>query len=104
MVIKLKRITLNDCEYEVIKDFNQGLDMEDLKDKLTDYFIVFDYIVGDYSYDKLRLKGFYDEKSKEVKDFNNYKNVDNYISEYCSYQARSFILKKIKKAEETLEK
>ena len=62
------------------------------------HFYEYDYIVGDYSYEKLRLKGFYDEKNNKTKDFNNYKNVDAYINNYCSYNAKHFIIKKTKKA------
>ena len=33
----------------------------------------FDYIVGDWAYGKVRLKGFYEDDNKNVKSFNNIK-------------------------------
>ncbi len=93
----MKKIIVNNIEYEVIKDYNNALNLEDLTEKFTDYFEPFDYVVGDYSYEKLRLKGFLDQHNKNVKEYNNYKNVEEYIEKYCSYKARHFIIKKLKK-------
>ena len=64
MVMK-KTITINDVEYEVIKDVNDAIDKEVLTEKITDYFDAYDYIVGDWAYGKLRLKGFC-EKSNSL--------------------------------------
>ena len=58
---------------------------EEFLEKCTDYFYDYDYIVGDIAYGKLRLKGFYDEKSKKVKKINNYKNIDEYLKKYKLY-------------------
>ena len=99
MVKNMKKINIEDREYELIKNYNTGFDEELFKEKVTDYFYDYDYIVGDFSYDKLRLKGFYDEKNKNVTKTNNIKDLDKYIEEYCSYNARHFVLKKRKKSE-----
>ena len=61
---------------------------------MTDYFNNFDYIVGDWSYSKLRLKGFYESNNKNVKDINNINNLDNYLNNYCAYGCKYFVLKK----------
>ena len=57
-----KKVTINDIEYEIIKDVNEAIDKEVLTEKITDYFDNYDYIVGDWAYGKLRLKGFDDVK------------------------------------------
>ena len=90
----MKKYTYNDIEYELIKDYKAGFDNEEVKEKLTDYFIDYDYILGDWAYGKLRLKGFYDEKNKKAKKINNYKEVDKYLKEFCANDCRHFILKK----------
>jgi len=90
----MSNIVLNDVKYELIKNERDGYDSEAVKLKATDYFIPFDYIVGDWAYGKLRLKGFYDEKNKKCKDFNNIKNVDKYLNDNCAYNCKHFILKK----------
>lgn len=89
-----KTITINDIKYEVIKNENDGLDEEVLKEKITDYYDTFDYIVGDWAYGKLRLKGFNDKTNKNFKPINDIKTVDKYIKECCAYGCRHFILKR----------
>lgn len=91
-----KIVTINDVKYEVIKNENDGLDEDVLKEKITDYYDEFDYIVGDWAYGKLRLKGFNDKNNKNFKDINDIKNVDKYIKDCCAYGCKHFILKRDK--------
>lgn len=86
--------SINGEKYELITNFKDGYDQQETESKLTDYFIPYDYIVGDWAYGKLRLKGFYDAKNKSASAINNYKNVELYIKQSCAYNCRYFILKK----------
>ncbi len=88
-------ITLNDNDYEIIKNYRDGYSKQELESKFTDYFYDYDYIVGDIAYNKLRLKGFYDDKNKKAKKLNNYKYVDEYLKKNCANDCRHFIIKKI---------
>ena len=88
-------IEVNNNEYELIKNYKDAFDKEEFLSKCTDYFYDYDYIVGDIAYGKLRLKGFYDEKSKKVKKINNFKNVEEYLINYCANDCKHYILKKI---------
>ena len=90
-----KTITLNNCEYEIIKNYRDAYNKEELESKFTDYFNDYDYVVGDIAYSKLRLKGFYDEKNKKVKKINNYKFVEEYLKNNYDNDCRHFIIKKI---------
>lgn len=92
----MKTIEILDKKYEIIKNEKDCLNIEELKDKITDYFDDYDYILGDYAYDKVRLKGYYESNNKKATEINDIKNIDDYISNYCSYGARTFLLKKIK--------
>lgn len=88
-------IEVNNNKYELIKNYKDAFDKEEFLEKCTDYFYDYDYIVGDIAYGKLRLKGFYDEKSKKVKKINNYKNVSTYLKINCATDCKYYILKKI---------
>lgn len=90
-------ITINDVQYEIIKNEKDAIDEDVLKDKITDYYDTFDYIVGDWAYSKLRLKGFNDKKNKNYKEINDYNKVEEYIKNYCAYGCKYFILKRIEK-------
>lgn len=91
----MKNYTFNEHTYALIKDYKNGFAEEVIKEKITDYFDDFDYIVGDWAYSKLRLKGFYDTNNKKVKEYNNINNLDNYLEENCAVDAKYFVIKKI---------
>lgn len=92
----MKKIELNKIEYSLEKNYKDAFVLEEVESLCTDYFVDFDYILGDYSYSKLRLKGFYDSSNKKVKNINNIKELDNYLKNYCSYDCKYFLLKKEK--------
>lgn len=89
------KITLNSLEFKLINNYKDGFDREELENKITDYFNDYDYIVGDWSYGKLRLKGFCNKKNPKLSDINDYSNLDNYIKKQCSYDCRYFVLEKL---------
>ena len=91
----MEKYKFNDLEYNLIKNYRDGFEEEIVKEKMTDYFNDFDYVVGDWAYSIVRLKGFYDKTNKKVKNLNNYENVEKYLAENCAPNARYFILKKI---------
>ena len=92
----METINLENDTYEVIKNIKEGIDKEEIEKKYTDYFKDFDYIVGDWAYGKLRLKGFNDKTNKNFKPINDISKVDDYIQNQCAYECRYFILKKQK--------
>ena len=92
----MKKIEINGINYEIIRDDGNCINREELSEKITDYFEPFDYIFGDYAYEKVRLKGYYESNNKKVSKINDIKYLDNYIENYCSYGAKVFLLKKVK--------
>lgn len=90
----MNKIVLESNEYEIIKDYKNGYNKEELEEKYTDYFNDFDYIVGDWAYGKLRLKGFYDKKNKKCKEFNNIENLSLYLKENCAFDCSYFVAKR----------
>ncbi len=93
----MKSIVLGNIEFELIKNENEGYEEESLIKRYTDYFENFDYVLGDWSYGKLRLKGFNDKNNSNFKNINDYQKLDEYLQKYCSFGCRYFVLKKVKK-------
>ena len=89
-----KHVEIENISYEIIKDYRDGFVLEDFKNKLTDYFYDYDYVVGDWAYDKLRLKGFYEDSNSKAKDFNKIGDLDKYIKDNCAYGCKYFVAKK----------
>lgn len=90
-----KEIQLGDFTYQLVKEYKDGFQVEDILNKYTDYFQEFDYIFGDYSYDKLRLKGFCKKGSSNYRKINSIDMLDDYIKDYCAYECRYFLLEKV---------
>lgn len=88
----MEMIVLNDKKYSIVKNEKDAIVKEDIEPKLTEYFASFDYILGDYSYGKLRLKGFNSKENKNYKKYNAIESVDDYIRDYCAYGCRHFII------------
>ncbi|MCI9586189.1 MAG: YutD family protein [Bacilli bacterium] len=90
----MKTIKINEKEFEIIEDYREALDKNELESKLTEYFDDYDYILGDWAYGKLRLKGFCTKENKLFKDINDYSKIEKYIKDNCAYNCRYFILKR----------
>lgn len=86
---------LNEIEYELIENYRDGFNYEELAQRYTDYFDNFDYVFGDWAYGKLRLKGFYESNNKNVKEYNDIQFLKKYIDENCASDCKHFLLKKI---------
>ncbi len=97
MVINMnKEYEFGNNKYIVEKDDNNAFDYSVVKELFTDYFDVFDYVLGDIAYNKLRLKGFCKKTNKRYNKTNNIDTLDDYIKNYCAYNSKWFLLKKIK--------
>lgn len=92
----MKKIIINELEYELLKDYKDGFEIDETKKKITEYFNEYDYIFGDWSYGKLRLKGFCDKGNILFKEINDINNLDKYLKNNCSFDCRYFVLKKVK--------
>lgn len=80
--------------YKLIENKDECFVKDEFLEKLTEYFIEFDYIVGDYAYGKLRLKGFNKKNNKNFNKINDFNNLKKYLNENCAYGCKYFILEK----------
>lgn len=91
----MENIQFGNSKYILERNVHDCFNYQEVELLMTEYFFNFDYILGDYSYDKLRLKGFCQKKNAKFKDINDISNVDQYIDDYCGYKANYFLLKKV---------
>lgn len=92
--MKNKKVKIENIEYEIITNYREAFDEDEFKNKCTDYFFDYDYIVGDIAYSKLRLKGFYEDNNKKAKDINRISKLDDYINKSCAYGCKYYVAKK----------
>ena len=91
---KMKYISLNNNNYNIIDNYKDCINVEEINSLFTDYFYEYDYILGDYSYGKLRLKGFYDSNNKKKKKINDISSYKNYLKDFCAFECPYFLIKK----------
>lgn len=91
----MKYIIINDRKYYLLEDYKNGFEINIVSEKLTDYFSYFDYIVGDWSYGKLRLKGFCKKANNNRKEINDFNKKNQYIKNHCAYDCKYFVLENL---------
>lgn len=80
--------------YEIVHENRNGWNPEAFRDRYSEVLERYDYIVGDWGYNQLRLKGFFrDNHSKATKD-SNFSGMPDYINEYCNFGCAYFVLEK----------
>lgn len=81
--------------YEVVQEHKNAWNPEAFRDRYSEVLERYDYIVGDWGYNQLRLKGFFrDNHPKSTKDTTSSGIVD-YINEYCNFGCAYFIVEKL---------
>lgn len=93
-MIKLQTIKLLNNNYSVIENYKDGFISKEVEDIITDYFKDYDYILGDWAYNKLRLKGFCDKENSLFNSYNDYSKIKDYLKNNCAFECKYFILKK----------
>jgi len=88
--------------YELIFENRNGWNVEAFRNRYSEVLERYDYIVGDWGYNQLRLKGFFrDGHQKATKD-STFSYMTDYINEYCNFGCAYFIIEK-KQGSEALE-
>ena len=86
----MKTYTFLGQKYSLVENEKDCFSAPLVEEKITDYFLPFDYIFGDFAYDKL---GEEDADSIEVKEYNNIENLATYKKDHCAYGSATFLLK-----------
>ncbi|KLI02403.1 hypothetical protein SINU_08335 [Sporolactobacillus inulinus CASD] len=90
-------VSVDSNTYEVIEDVRNGWNEEAFLKRYSEILGKFDYIVGDWGYEQLRLRGFYDNHNPKSTFDTKISTLVDYIVEYCSFGCAYFVLKKVNK-------
>ncbi|UXR78819.1 MULTISPECIES: YutD-like domain-containing protein [unclassified Staphylococcus] len=85
--------------FELIESYRDAFNEEDFVSRYSEILDKYDFVVGDYGYDQLRLKGFYRDTYKKA-DFNKrFSTIQDYILEYCNFGCAYFVVRRLSKQE-----
>ncbi|SES22710.1 YutD family protein [Salisediminibacterium halotolerans] len=92
-------IEIQGITYEIVENVKEGFVEEAFVERYSDVLNKYDYVVGDWGYEKLRLKGFYSEDQKKAAFESKITFLPEYLYEYCNFGCAYFVLKKVPAAE-----
>jgi uncharacterized protein YutD len=80
--------------YELVIDHKDGWNAEAFRERYSEVLDRYDYIVGDWGYSQLRLRGFFKETNPKATKESSIAAVQDYLHEYCNFGCAHFILEK----------
>jgi len=86
--------------YEIIKEHRDGWNAEIFRERYSEVLDRYDYILGDWGYNQLRLKGFYRDGHPKAGKDTSLSSLTEYINEYCNFGCAYFVLQKTKEVAE----
>lgn len=92
VVLNDNDVVIDGNQYELVKNYHSGFQIDKLRERFSPVLTKFDYIVGDIGYDQLRLHGLYDNNRK-VAPSQKISSLEDYLYEYCNFGCAYFVLK-----------
>ncbi len=89
-------IELYGKKYEVIENYKNGFQQDSLEERFADILKKYDFIVGDWGYNQLRLRGFYHDHHSKATFDTKISTLDDYLYEFCNFGCAYFVLRKVK--------
>lgn len=87
------RIRVKEIEYTIVENYRDAFQVEALSKRYHDVLEKYDYIVGDWGFDQLRLKGFYDD-ARTASIEKKIQTLQDYLYEYCNFGCAYFVLRR----------
>ncbi|MGT2924578.1 YutD family protein [Streptococcus caviae] len=76
----------------ILENVKNAFNAKVFSQRFSEILLKYDYIVGDWGNEQLRLKGFYKEDSKAKNRHPYIGRLDDYLKEYCNFGCAYFVL------------
>ncbi|WP_184317279.1 YutD family protein [Geobacillus subterraneus] len=90
-------ICINNHCYELVENVRNAFNEEAFRARYADILGKYDYIVGDWGYNQLRLRGFFDDHNQKATYDTKISTLSEYLYEYCNFGCAYFVLRKVKR-------
>lgn len=90
----METIEVDGVVYQVVTNVKEGWKPEFFQKRFSDILKKYDYIVGDWGYNQLRLKGFFHDRHPKATVNTKISYLEEYINEFCNFGCAYFVLKK----------
>lgn len=88
-------LTIDKRRYKIALVHKQPFDRAAFALRYTDILDKYDYIVGDWGYEQLRLKGFYAPDNRRATKGQTIATLQDYLNEYCNFGCAYFVLQRL---------
>ncbi len=87
-------IQIGEREYRIVKNHRDAFDPERLGERFSEVLARYDYIVGDWGYEQLRLRGFFDTSNRRAAPDQRIDTLEDYLYEYCNFGCAYFVIER----------
>lgn len=87
-------LLIGERQYRLVRNYREGFEAERLGERFSEVLTRYDYIVGDWGYDQLRLKGFFREDDRKSLPEQRIDTLEDYLYEYCNFGCAYFVLER----------
>lgn len=95
-MIDEERLKIDKQEYLIVLNHKEGFQTEKLGERYNSILSKYDYIVGDWGYDQLRLSGFYRDSHSKAPFEKKIGYLQDFLYEFCNFGCAYFVLEKVK--------
>ena len=85
------KVVSENIELDLLLDHKEAFDQTAFGQRFSQIMLKFDYIVGDWGNEQLRLKGFYKDDKPVASDLK-IGRLDDYLLEFCNFGCAYFVL------------
>ncbi|PSL44445.1 uncharacterized protein YutD [Salsuginibacillus halophilus] len=87
--------TVQNQQFELIEDYREGWDETAFQERYSEVLNKYDYVVGDWGHEQLRLRGFFRDDHKKATFDTKASAIYDYIIEYCNFGCAYFVVKNL---------
>ncbi|KHD45233.1 YutD family protein [Streptococcus hongkongensis] len=81
-------------EFIILENVKDAFNATSFGQRYTELLLKYDYIVGDWGNEQLRLRGFYKDEN-DVRKSSRISRLDDYIKEFCNFGCAYFVLENL---------
>lgn len=85
------KVVAENIELDLLENYKEAFDQTIFGQRFSPFMLKFDFIVGDWGNEQLRLKGFY-KNDKVVKSDLKIGRLEDYLTEFCNFGCAYFVL------------
>lgn len=87
--------TINGHQYRLVANYRDAFNPDKLGERFSTILSKYDYIVGDWGFEQLRLKGFYAATNANAPKNQMVDTIQDYLYEYCNFGCAYFVVQNL---------